>query len=567
MNKKENAMPVRNNEALTKEKNTRRLFFLIVSRVILVTLLLGTIVFLDIRKQEFSISQITINFYYFVTAAFYFFSVVYIFFAKYFKNIKSNVYLQLTADIVLITFLVGLTDNIQIDYSLFYTLVIIYSVPFLGRKGGLVIASVTSVFYGTLLCLKYFDLLPFVSPITYYFNFNFYDVLTNILVHVVSFYILAFLAGFAVEQEKKTRSLLEEKESEFNQLDLLFRSIIESVYTGVMTVDLNNIIKTFNKAAEDITGFSRSDVVGLKVDDVFPEFLPFMKTEMIDKLFKNRIEVLIAGGNETKVNLGLSLSPLKGRNENQIGSILIFQDLTQITEMEKKLEMNKKMAIIGEMAAGWAHEVRNPLAAITGSIELLKKGLDIEGQNKGTNKRLMEIILRSKDQLDSFARDFLLLARSVPASKEAVDLKEVIEEVLAHIKMSPEWRDEIRVEKKITVNVRAFANKEQVRQIINNLVLNAVQAMEENGVLSVETKTVELDDGEKYAEIKIMDTGCGISKEDLARVFEPFFTNKTKGTGLGLTIVNHIVDGYNGKIKIDSSINKGTVCYVWLPVK
>ena len=563
MIKKENGMPVLNNEALTKEKNTRRLFFLIASRVILVTLLLGTIVFLDIRKHEFSISQITINFYYFVTAAFYFFSVVYIVLAKLFKNIRGNIYLQLTVDIVLITFLVGLTDNIQIDYSLFYTLVIIYSVPFLGRKGGLIIASVASVFYATLLCLKFFDLLPFVSSITYYYNFNFYDILTNILVHVVSFYVLAFLAGFAVEQEKKTRYLLEEKESEFNQLDLLFRSIIESVYTGVMTVDLRNGIKTFNKAAEEITGFSRSKVVDLKVDDVFPEFLPFMDTEMIDKQFKNRIQVLITGGNGAKVNLGLSVSPLKGRNENEIGSILIFQDLTQITEMEKKLEMNKKMAIIGEMAAGWAHEVRNPLAAITGSIELLKKGLELEG----TNKRLMEIILRSKEQLDSFARDFLLLARSVPASRESVDLKEVIEEVLEQIKLSPEWKDEIRVKKKVTVNIKAFANKEQVRQIINNLVLNAVQSMEEDGVLSVETKTVELDDAKKYAEIKIMDTGCGIGEEDLARVFEPFFTNKTKGTGLGLTIVNHIIDGYNGRIKMESMVSKGTVCYVWLPVK
>jgi len=261
--------------------------------------------------------------------------------------------------------------------------------------------------------------------------------------------------------------------------------------------------------------------------------------------------------------LGLSVSPLKGRSENQIGNILIFQDLTQITEMEKKLEMNRKMAIIGEMAAGWAHEVRNPLAAITGSIELLNKNLKVEG----TNKRLMDIILRSKDHLDSFARDFLLLARSVPEKRESVDLKTVAEEVLEHIKLSSEWKGKIRIEKKLSQNTKAFANKEQVHQIINNLVLNAVQSMEENGALSVETKTVELEDGVEYAEIKIADTGCGIKKDDLNRVFEPFFTNKTKGTGLGLTIVNHIVDGYNGKIKIKSKENEGTVCSVWLPVK
>jgi two-component system sensor histidine kinase PilS (NtrC family) len=482
---------------------------------------------------------------------------------KFLKNLRSNIYLQLTVDIFLITFLVGITDNIQIDYSLFYTLVIIYSVPFLGRKGGVVIASVASIFYGVLIDLKYFNLMPFVSSIGHDYYLNAYDVLTNILVHIVSFYILAFLAGFAVEQEKKTRSLLEEKESEFNQLDLLFRSIVESVYTGVMTVDFQNVIKTFNNAAEEITGFSRLKTLGSKIDDVFPEFLPFMNEEMIDKQFRNRIEVLINGGKVDKINLGLSVSPLKGRNENQIGKILIFQDLTQITEMEKKLEMNRKMAIIGEMAAGWAHEVRNPLAAITGSIELLKQGLELEG----TNKRLMEIILRSKDQLESFARDFLLLARSVPASRESVDLKEVVEEVLEHIKLSPEWKDKIRIEKKLLFNAKAFANKEQVRQIINNMVLNAVQSMEEEGVLSFETKIVELEDKKEYSEIRVMDTGCGISKDDLNRIFEPFFTNKTKGTGLGLTIVNHILDGYNGRIKIESTVNQGTICYVWLPVK
>ncbi|MFZ2394872.1 MAG: ATP-binding protein [Smithella sp.] len=555
-------MPVLYNEAAIKEKNKRRLFFLIVSRVILVTLFLGTTVFLDIRKQEFSISQITISFFYFSTAAFYFFSVVYIFLLKFLKNIQSNIYLQLTVDIVLITFLVGLTDNIQIDYSLFYTLVIIYSVPFLGRSGGLIVASVASIFYGLLAGLKYFDLLPFASSIGHYYNLNAYDVLTNILVHIVSFYVLAFLAGFAVEQEKKTRSLLEEKESDFKQLDLLFRSIIESVYTGVMTVDLNNFIKTFNNAAEEITGISKLEVLDKKMDDIFPEILPFMNTDTINKPPKNRNEVLIDGLKGGKLKLGLSVSPLKGRSENQIGNILIFQDLTQITEMEKKLEMNRKMAIIGEMAAGWAHEVRNPLAAITGSIELLQKGLEPEG----TNKRLMEIILRSKEQLESFARDFLLLARSVPVSRESVNLKDVVEEALENIKFSPEWTDKIRIEKKLSVNEKAFANKEQVRQIINNLILNAVQSMEKDGILSVETKIVELDDKNKYAEIKIMDTGCGISKDDLNKIFEPFFTNKTKGTGLGLTIVNHIVDGYNGRIKIESTVNEGTVCYVWLPV-
>jgi two-component system sensor histidine kinase PilS (NtrC family) len=556
-------MPILNSEALTKEKDARRLFLLIISRVVIITLFLGITIFVDIKKQVFTISQITLNFIYLIAAAVYFFSVIYLLLFKFVKDLKNNIYLQMGIDVILITFLIFLTGNTQIDYSLFYTLVIIYSVIFLGRKGGLIVASASSIFYGLFLDLEFYNLMPFVFPVQNDYNLNSADVLTNILVHVVSFYVLAFLASFVVEQEKKTRSLLEEKESEFNQLDLLFRSMVESVYTGVMTIDLQNTVKTFNHAAEEITGFPRAKVQDHRIEDVFPEFVPFINEETINEQTQKRLEVIITGKMGNKIDLGWSISPLIGKHDNQIGNILIFQDLTKIKQMEKKIEKNKNMALIGEMAAGWAHEVRNPLAAITGSIELLKQGLKLDG----TDERLMQIILRGKDQLDSFARDFLLMARPVPLSRELVDLNEVVEEVLEHIKLNKDWISTIKIVKVSSSKVKAFANKEQVRQIINNLVINAIQSMEEDGILSIETKRVKLEDKKEYAEIKVSDTGCGIKENDLKNIFEPFFTNKVKGTGLGLTIVNHIVDGYNGKIKIESTLNQGTVCSVWLPGK
>jgi PAS domain S-box len=557
-------MPIINSEALTKEKNTRRLFVLIISRIVIVTLFLSITIFVDIKKHVFPVSQITINFFYLIAAAIYFFSIIYILLFKFVKDLQHNIYLQITVDIILITFLIPLTGNTQIDYSLFYTLIIIYSVIFLGRTGGFVVATASSIFYGLLMEFQFYKLAPFISSIEhdYNLNLNIIDVLTNTLVHIVSFYVLAILASFVVEQEKKTRSLLEKKESEFNQLDLLFRSIVESIYTGVMTIDLQNTIKTFNLAAEEITGFPLAKVQDCKIEDVFPEFVPFLIEEAINKQSKNRLEVIITGKTGNKINLGLSISPLKGRLDNQIGNILVFQDLTKIKQMEENLEKSKNMALIGEMAAGLAHEMRNPLAAITGSIELLQQELKLNG----TDRRLMEIILRGKDQLDNFARDFLLLARPVPVSRELVDLNEIIEEILEYIKLNKNWTSKIKIVKVFASKVKAFANKEQVRQIINNLVLNAIQSMEEGGVLSIETKMIKLDDEKEYAEIKVSDTGCGIKENDLKKIFEPFFTNKEKGTGLGLTIVNHIVEGYNGKIKIESNIKQGTVCYVWLPV-
>jgi two-component system, NtrC family, sensor histidine kinase PilS len=556
-------MSILHRESLTEENNKRRLFILIMSRFVIVTLFLCTTIFIDIKKHTFDVSQITINNFYLIAAAIYFCSIIYILLFKFVKYLQYNIYLQITADVILITFLIYMTGNTQIDYSLFYTLAIIYSVIFLGSRGGFIVATASSIFYGLLMALQFYEKVPFISSIGYDYNLKFTDVITNTLLHLVSFYVLAILASFVVEQEKKTRYLLEEKESEFNQLDLLFRSIVESVYTGVMTIDLHNVIKTFNHASEEITGFMRAKVRNRKIEDVFPEFVPFLTVETINEQTQKRLEVIITGKKGNKINLGLSVSPLIGRYGNQIGNILIFQDLTKIKQMEDKLEKSKNMALIGEMAAGLAHEMRNPLAAITGSIELLGQGLKLDG----TDERLMQIILRGKDQLDGFARDFLSLARPVPVPRELVDLNEVVEEVIDYIKLNKNWTNKIEITKVSSMNVKAFANKEPVRQIINNLVLNAIQSMEEGGVLSIETKMVKQEDDKEYAELKVSDTGCGIKEDDLKKIFGPFFTNKEKGTGLGLTIVNHIVEGYYGKIKIESTLNQGTVCSVWLPDK
>ncbi|HEX7415593.1 MAG TPA: PAS domain S-box protein, partial [Smithellaceae bacterium] len=276
-----------NSEALTDEKNIRRLRLLIISRVIIVTLFLSIAIYIDIKRQTFSASQRTINLLYLIAAATYLFSVTYALLLKFVKDLRPNIYLQLSIDILFVTFLVYITGSIGSNYSLIYTLIIIYSVIFLGRKGGLIVASASGIFYGLLLDLEFYMLIPPISSVERDYTLNAGDVFVRILVHIVSFYILAFLASFVVEQEKKTRSLLEEKESAFNQLDLLFRSIIESVDTGVMTINLQGTIKTFNRAAEEITGFPLAGVENRRIADVFPEFVQFFAMEKIDEQIRN----------------------------------------------------------------------------------------------------------------------------------------------------------------------------------------------------------------------------------------------------------------------------------------
>ena len=544
------------------ERTWRRLKLLIVSRVVIISAFLLVTLFLGAVKPIIFISRDVLHAIYAVIVAMFILSVIYTLLLRKKKYFQINIYFQLAVDIALVSFLVYLTGSIGSNSSLLYTLVIIYAAIFLGRRGALIFASACSIAYGLVLDLEYFGVIPTFYDTGRDYTLEAGDVFIRIAVHILSFYILAFLASFVVEQEKKARSLLAERESAFDQLDLLFRSIIESVDTGIMTTTLQGRIKTFNRSAEKITGRPLRSVENRQIEDVFPVFAPLFSAGG-EPLMKSKGEIRINGREGTPMYLGYALSPLKDRKNEQIGHILIFQDMTEIRRMEENLEKSRRLALIGEMAAGLAHEMRNPLASITGSIQLMAQTPDLDE----TDKRLMQIILRGKDRLESFVRDFLLLARPVPEARQSIRLNDVAEEVVESVKMSADWTEDIRLEKKISGENRALANEEQIRQILQNLLTNALQSMDGKGQIGLEIRTVRLEDEKEYAEIKVTDDGCGIEEKDQKKIFEPFFTNKERGTGLGLAIVNRIVDGYRGRIAIQSAVHEGTTITVWLPCR
>ncbi len=231
--------------------------------------------------------------------------------------------------------------------------------------------------------------------------------------------------------------------------------------------------------------------------------------------------------------------------------------------MELILEKNRRLAFIGEMAAGLAHEMRNPLASISGSIQVLHKSLLLNE----TDERLMQIILRGKDQLESFMRDFLLLSRPTPGIPEMIKITDIIEDILESIRYLPDWRDDIQVIKSLQDHLPFIrANKTEIRQLIWNVLMNAIQSMPNGGWVTIETgkDTTDISAGQ-FLEIKISDNGQGIMENDLGKIFEPFYTTREKGTGLGLAIVNRIVEGHAGKIKVDSRSGEGTTFTIWLP--
>ncbi len=531
----------------------KRLRWLIFFRVVIATFLLGITTFIRIKETEPSL-QAALAPVYFIIALIYLFSFACLFIPKIIKNIRLNIYIQSLSDISLITGLVYATGGIESIYSVLYPLVIIYSTLFLAGRGGLISASVGSIFYGLLLDLQYYGLIQPVSLLGYDYNYEAGYIFSRIFIHIISFYIVALLTSFVAKQEKMARDLLKKKESAFDQLDLLHKSIIESVDSGILTIDLNGNIKSFNKGAEKITGFLHSEIINKKLDDVFPVLSSLLNKENQWKQGR-RFEAVGSG----KI-LGCSVTPLVDSNRKKIGNTLIFQDLTVIKEMERKIERNKRLAFVGEMAAGLAHEIRNPLASISGPIQMLSKDLRLDE----TDRKLMQIILRGKDRLDGFVKDFLLLARPKPSERRDINVEVIIDDLLESLRFSPEWREDIEVIKNLCNQTSIYGNKAEIRQVIWNMISNAVQAMREGGKLKIETSEV-FNDTKEYLEIRISDNGCGIEEKNQDKVFEPFYTTKKNGTGLGLAIVNRIVESHMGKIRIKSKPGKGTDCIVLLP--
>ena len=548
------------------EKTVLRLRHLMLLRVAFVTFLLGIATFLEIKGEDL-LPEISLLSLYLVIITSYILSLFYFFLLNLTKNIKITLYIQAICDVLMITGLVYATGGISSVYAVFYTLVIIYSVLFLERRGGLIIASACSICYGLLLDLEYYKILtPLYAIVSQDNPFTAGYVFSRIIIYILSFYLIAFLAIFVVEQEKKTRTLLQEKETAFDQLDLLHRSIIESVDTGILTINLRGQIKSFNRAAEEITGYSFAEVEDKNIVDLFPEYgdlLENIHTGGHPDSQKSRVEMYIESHEKKPLTLGCSVSFLNDGTEKRIGDILVFQDLTAIKKMELILEKNRRLAFIGEMAAGLAHEMRNPLASISGSIQVLHKSLPLNE----TDERLMQIILRGKDQLESFMRDFLLLSRPTLGMPEMIKITNVIEDILESMRYLPDWRDDIQVIKSLQDHLPFIrANKTEIRQLIWNVLMNAIQSMPNGGRVTIETgkDTTDISAGQ-FLEIKISDNGQGIMENDLGKIFEPFYTTREKGTGLGLAIVNRIVEGHAGKIKVDSRSGEGTTFTIWLP--
>jgi two-component system sensor histidine kinase PilS (NtrC family) len=490
-----------------------------------------------------------------------------------FSNISLASLYLLTGVIYFLTLCYAVTGGIESIFSFMYILTIINAAIMLYRRGGLLIASASSIGYGSLLDLQYFGIIhPYYTRaselMTYTIGYYFYTLLMNI----AAFYLVAFLSSYLAEELRRSGVKLQAKQYDLDQLELLNRNIVQSINTGLITLNNQLEISYINPAAEQISGFGYGDLEGIHISDIFPTIVPYLSIS--DKKGghdgmqqpQKAIDVDFDRRDGIRLQLGFSQSILKDPGGDEIGLILIFQDLTEFRQMQDQVRRMDRLAVVGELAAGIAHEIKNPLASLSGSIQMLRDEVDFGPMQQ----RLMDITMREAERLNALVNEFLLFSRPEKAVDRSVEVNEVIDDTLEMLKNSPELSRPIRIEKTLSRNLWVHIDSQRLQQVIWNLVLNAVQEMKNSGRLSVATtiraKRGSGDAQEKLAEISISDTGPGILPENQGKVFDPFYTTKDQGTGLGLTIVHRIVENYDGKIFLDSDGHSGTTFTLHFPL-
>jgi len=556
----------RNEELLGKIK------WLMVLRLLFATFLLVATVVVQARAYP-SFSNTSLASLYILTGVIYFLTLCYALLLDRIKKYILFAYVQLVFDVLFVTALIYVTGGIESIFSFMYILTIINAAIMLYRRGGLLIASASSIGYGSLLDLQYFGIIhPYYirasELMTYTIGYYFYTLLMNI----AAFYLVAFLSSYLAEELRRSGVKLKAKQYDLDQLELLNRNIVQSINTGLITLNNQLEISYINPAVEQISGFGYRDLEGIHIGDIFPKIVPYLSIS--DRGGDNDdmpqpqkgIDVDFDRRDGTRLHLGFSQSILKDPGGDEIGLILIFQDLTEFRQMQEQVRRMDRLAVAGELAAGIAHEIKNPLASLSGSIQMLRDEVDFGPMQQ----RLMDITMREAERLNALVNEFLLFARPERAVDRSVEVNEVIEDTLEMLKNSPELSRPIRIEKTLSKNLWVHIDSQRLQQVIWNLVLNAVQEMKNSGRLSVSTairtKRGSGDAQEKLAEISISDTGPGILPENQGKVFDPFFTTKNQGTGLGLTIVHRIVEDYDGKIFLDSDGRSGTTFTLHLPL-
>ena len=469
-----------------------------------------------------------------------------------------HAHLQFAGDLLLVTSLVYFFGGIGSPFSMLYLVVIMVASALLRHRAGLLVASGAYLLYSSLLIALARGWLPQVlvklsdAEIAWRLPYN-------LAVHFFGFYAVALLTSYLTANVTRAERELEEKRDSLANLEIFHRDVVQSISSGLIATDLGGRVTSVNRAAQDILGRSAAELLDRPIETcgLFTpaEWAHHSALATGARAARTEIEVARAGA---RVPIGFNISRLTDAAGTAAGWIVVFQDLSQWRLLQEELRMKDRMAAVGELAAGLAHEVGNPLAAISGSVQLLSAALPADDKQR----RLLDIILKESQRLDRTIKGFLRFARPRERAVTRFDVAALLAENMALLRHSEEVTGRHRFALQLEPPAaHLVADPDQISQIFWNLARNALRAMPEGGTLSLIGRA----DGESYR-IEVRDTGRGMTEEQRTKMFQPFQSFFDGGTGIGMAIVYRIVQEHSGRLAVDSRPGQGTTIVVELPL-
>jgi two-component system, NtrC family, sensor histidine kinase PilS len=380
----------------------------------------------------------------------------------------------------------------------------------------------------------------------------------TVAINLFGFFAAALLAGSLGERLRFAHARLKDASHAIEDLRAFNERVIDSLVSGLVTADLDRRIVTFNRGAQSITGLQPAEAIGHDAAEVFQMPAAFAaRLTTLTETRSARADLEFRRHDGRTIEIGITATTLTFPN-GRSGFLFTFQDVTDIKRLERNARLQQRLAAVGEMAAGIAHEIRNPLASMSGSLQLLRQELPLSEEQT----QLMDIVLRESDRLNDTIRSFLAYARPQRFVVSRLDLTKVIQDTAMLLRNSSDVREGHVVDVAAPDGpVWYEADENQIRQIVWNLATNGLRAMAGGGRLQL---GVSAQAGEVV--LTVADQGCGIPPDELDAIFQPFKSSFEKGTGLGLAIVHRIVTDYNGAVQVSSTVGAGTTVRVKLPV-
>lgn len=458
------------------------------------------------------------------------------------------------AFVSIILFATGLYDSI---FAFMYIIIILLGSLEMYMRGAMIWAVLSAVTYAALLYLEMQGILlpPGVDVPT----IGWAQFLRPSLINSLGFLLTGVLAGILGEDIRSARAGMQDRESSLATLETFHKHVVENIPSGIITVDTERRVNLINDTACAILGVAKRDVTGKPVEDVLGGL--DLGSDRGEGLLP-RPEIVFHRSDGVEIFLGFSSSPMKDADGTVIGRVVIFQDLTPVKQMEERIRMADRLAGVGELAAGLAHEIRNPLASITGSSQMLREAAEIPE----TSRTLLDIIARESTRLNGLISDFLAYAGPKTKHVGTVDLRPMVAEVVEAVRAGEAREKNVHVVGVATDGLHVEGDAEQLKQVVWNLVRNAIEATPAGGTVTVELFT-QVRHRQQYAVMMVSDTGTGIDPAIIAKIFNPFFTSKAEGTGLGLSISQRIVHYHRGFIEARSTPGAGSVFSVFLPAR